>query len=247
VPACVSEVTPDSVGALIEICQSLYSDQPLRWVSMTTEAVTGPVPDPRPGPAPAPARRADLGGRRIATDAEARALASGLRLRILRLCLDASLTNKEIAAALGKDPASVLYHVRKLVDTGFLTAEPVRRGSRGSRERPYRATGKSWTTTVIDPVAHRAGTVAMLDALQDEARAVEHEDVLITRLGVRLTEDERMELHQRFETLFEEYRQRPASPGAKPYSTFFVDIPERRPLETPVPSVEPRDTIEDDD
>jgi DNA-binding transcriptional ArsR family regulator len=234
---------------------------------MTTEAATDPVPEPRPGraagptvasgptglprdltdPGPVPARRADLGGRRIATDAEARALASALRLRILRLCLDASLTNKEIAAALGKDPASVLYHVRRLVDTGFLIAEPVRRGSRGSRERPYRATGKSWTMIVIDPAARRAGSAAMLGALQDEARAAGYEDVLITRLGVRLTEAERMELHERVHALFEEYRRRPAAPGATPYSTYFVDLPDLRPLETPVPSVEPRDTIEDDD
>ena len=38
--------------------------------------------------------------RRPATEREARALASSLRLRILRLCLDRPLTNKEIAARL---------------------------------------------------------------------------------------------------------------------------------------------------
>jgi DNA-binding transcriptional ArsR family regulator len=210
---------------------------------MTTEA----VPDPRPEPGVPPARRPDLGEERVATDAEARALASALRLRILRLCLDAALTNKEIAAALGKDPASVLYHVRRLVDTGFLAAEPVRRGARGARERPYRATGKSWTVTVIDPAAVRAGTAAMLDALRDDVAAVGYDDVAVTRLGVRLTDAERTELHDRLHALFEEYRQRPASPGAKPWSTFFVDLPDRRPVETPVLSAQPRDTIEDDD
>ena len=55
--------------------------------------------------------------RRPATDAEARALASGLRLRILRLTLDEALTNKEIAERVGRNPASVLHHVRTLVDT----------------------------------------------------------------------------------------------------------------------------------
>ena len=39
--------------------------------------------------------------RRPATEQEARTLASPLRLRILRLCLDVSLTNKEIAERLG--------------------------------------------------------------------------------------------------------------------------------------------------
>ena len=62
--------------------------------------------------------------RRPASEDEARALASTLRMRILRLCLDVSLTNKEIAARLDRDPASVLHHVRTLVRTGFLAAEP---------------------------------------------------------------------------------------------------------------------------
>src|ERR1051326_6873338 len=85
--------------------------------------------------------------RRRATEAEARALASTLRLRILRLCLDDEATNKEIAHPLGRNPGSVLHHVRRLVDTGFLVALPERQGSRGSLEVPYRATGKSWELT----------------------------------------------------------------------------------------------------
>src|SRR3954463_2795270 len=84
------------------------------------------------------------GRRRPATDGEARALASAVRLRILRLCLHEALSNKEIAARLGRNPATVLHHVRTLVDTGFLAADPERRGARGAREVPYRATGKSW-------------------------------------------------------------------------------------------------------
>src|SRR3954466_2542635 len=84
------------------------------------------------------------GEKRRATDAEARALASAVRLRILRLCLHEALTNKEIAARLGRNPATVLHHVRTLVDTGFLAPGEERRGARGAREVPYRATGKSW-------------------------------------------------------------------------------------------------------
>src|SRR3954452_12191504 len=90
------------------------------------------------------------GPRRPATDAEARALASAVRLRILRLCYSEALTNKELAARLGRNPATVLHHVRTLVDTGFLEALPARRGTRGSREVPYRATGKSWLMDVDD-------------------------------------------------------------------------------------------------
>src|SRR2546421_3743811 len=88
--------------------------------------------------------------RREATPDEARALANPLRLRILRLCLDEALTNKEIADGLGRDPGAVLHHVRMLVDTGFLRVEPVRTGHRGALEKPYRATGKSWEVSVED-------------------------------------------------------------------------------------------------
>src|SRR4051795_6284466 len=91
-----------------------------------------------------------VGERRRATDAEARALASAVRLRILRLGLDEPLTNQEIAARLGRNPATVLHHVRTLVDTGFLEAQPVRRGTRGAREVPYLSTGKSWLMDLED-------------------------------------------------------------------------------------------------
>src|SRR3954471_25095131 len=89
-------------------------------------------------------KRAPKVARPEATDEEVRALASSLRMRILRVCLYEPHSNKEIADVLGKDPATVLHHVRRLVDTGFLAAQEVRRGTRGSREIPYLATGKSW-------------------------------------------------------------------------------------------------------
>jgi hypothetical protein len=79
-----------------------------------------------------------------ATVREARALAHPVRVRILRLCLDRALTNAELATILGQRPATVLHHVRTLVSTGFLAGDGWRRGPRGSTEKPYRATGKSW-------------------------------------------------------------------------------------------------------
>src|SRR4051812_37259885 len=132
-----------------------------------------------------------VGERRRATDAEARALASAVRLRILRLCLDGGLTNKEIAARLERNPATVLHHVRTLVDTGFLVAEPVRRGSRGSREVPYRATGKSWLMDTGDrpPPAHDP----LLAAFLEEVAAVGEQRLDSTRLGLRLSAAERAE------------------------------------------------------
>lgn len=189
---------------------------------MTTE----PVPEPVEG---------FSSPRRPATDDEARTMASPIRLRILRLCLDGALTNKEIAAALGKDPATVLYHVRRLVDTGFLIAEPVRRGSRGSRERPYRATGKSWILDVVESQDQLAGRSAMLGAFIAEAQAAGMEAVSMTRLGVRLTPAERDEMHERLYALFQEYVQRPPSPDGEPWSLFYAAHPQPRPFDADRP------------
>ena len=132
-------------------------------------------------------------------------MASPLRLRILRLCLDAPLTNKQIAAALGRDPASVLYHVRRLVRTGFLAPEQERRGSRGAREVPYRATGKSWTLDVVDagagPRHHRRWSRRSSRTCAGSARRTWRR----ARLGLRLTPAEHEELTQRLSELYEDF------------------------------------------
>lgn len=158
--------------------------------------------------------------RRPATDAEARALASSLRLRILRLTLDEALTNKEIAERVGRNPATVLHHVRTLVDTGFLRAEDVRRGVRGSREVPYRATGKSWQLEVSG-----AGQ-AVLDAFMEETRHVPADALQTLRLGLRLTPEDEQELWTRLHALLEEFRTRAGGPESRPWSLFLALHPD---------------------
>lgn len=165
--------------------------------------------------------------RRPATDAEARALASGLRLQILRLTLDQALTNKEIAERVGRNPASVLHHVRTLVDTGFLHAEPVRRGARGSREVPYRASGKSW---LLDGPKEISRDV--LAAFLAEAAQAPPDELETTRLGLRLSEEDLDELRGRLFDLLEEFRVRPVADEAEPWSVFVAlhpDTGRRRP------------------
>jgi DNA-binding transcriptional ArsR family regulator len=160
-----------------------------------------------------------------ASDAEARALASAVRLRILRVCLDRAHTNKEIADRLGLNPASVLHHVRTLVATGFLVAEQERRGARGSREVPYRATGKSWLVRRADP--QPSGHRAMLEAfLADVAEVGFERESPMFRLALRLTEPELEELALRLKVVLEEYAGRPADPGAAPYSLFLTIHPD---------------------
>jgi predicted ArsR family transcriptional regulator len=133
--------------------------------------------------------------RRPATRAEARALTHPLRLRILRLCLDEALTNREIADRLGEQPATTLYHVRTLVRTDFLRREAERRGRRGARELPYRATRKSWT---LDLGPDSTGQLAMIDAVRAELAEAGPDAVLtLSRLGVRLRADQVEELERR--------------------------------------------------
>ena len=135
--------------------------------------------------------------RRPATRAEARALAHPLRLRILRLCLDEALTNREIADRVREQPATVLYHVRTLVRNGFLAAEAERRGRRGAREIPYRATRKSWT---LEFAPTGSGHVAPVDAFRAEMLEAGPDAVLESaRLGVRLRPEPLRRLQRRLE------------------------------------------------
>ncbi len=159
--------------------------------------------------------------RRRATDAEARALASTLRIRILRVCLGAARTNQEIAAALGRNPATTLHHVRRLVDTGFLEPQPPRRGTRGSREKPYLATGKSWRLDT--PGRDRV----MIEAFLEEVALVPPDEVVMARLGLRLTPEQKLELERRMIALLEEYSALDAPPDAgEAWSAFFAVHPD---------------------
>src|SRR5438552_15395225 len=88
--------------------------------------------------------------RREASVAETRALAHPMRLRIIRLLYDRSLTSRGLARELGEHPATVLHHVRTLLRTGFIAADPERPGPRGTVEKPYRSTGRSWSLRIDD-------------------------------------------------------------------------------------------------
>ncbi len=162
--------------------------------------------------------------RRPATPDEAKALANPIRLRILRLCLDEALTNKEIAERLGRDPGTTLHHVRLLVETGFLAPGTVRRGRRGAVERPYRATGKSWTLDVGDLPQ---GTLAIVDAFRAEIAAVPASDIVtLGRLGVRLTPVVRDDFEKRLAVLVEELHAAD-DPAGEPYG-LLVGLHRRR-------------------
>lgn len=144
--------------------------------------------------------------RRPSTDAEATALASATRMRIIRLTYLDPLTNKEIAERLGKDPATTLHHVRKLVDTGFLQAQPPRRGKRGSREIPYRATSLSWQ---LDNEGRPGVGEAMMQAYLSEVAGMSFDVLDQTRLVVQVGPERKAELVNRLTALFEEFADAP--------------------------------------
>ena len=142
-------------------------------------------------------------------------------MRILRICLHEPHTNKEIAETLGRDPATTLHHVRRLVDTGFLEAQPVRRGTRGSREIPYLATGKSWRLET--PAKDRV----LVDAFLEEIALVPVHTLETARLGLRMTEKVKDELLERIGELLEEFRVRSDTEHAGPaWSVFFALHPD---------------------
>ena len=162
--------------------------------------------------------------RRPATPDEARALANPLRLRILRLCLDTELTNEELATALDRDAGTVLHHVRLLVETGFLEPAPERRGRRGAIERPYRATGKSWTLDVGDSPSM---TLAFVDAFRAEISEAPPGGVPWSgRLAVRLQPGAREAFEGRLQALVEELKDAD-DPEGEPYG-FFAGLHRRR-------------------
>jgi DNA-binding transcriptional ArsR family regulator len=166
------------------------------------------------------------GVRRPPTDAEARALASAVRLRVLRLCLDQALTNRELAARLDRNPASVLHHVRTLVDAGFLAPEEERRGARGAREVPYRATGKSWLMDLEGRPAPAPARDPLLAAFLEEVGAVGEDQLSSTRLGLRLSAAELAEFRNRLHALLDEYARRPADPAGEKWSVYLGMHPE---------------------
>jgi DNA-binding transcriptional ArsR family regulator len=146
--------------------------------------------------------------RRPPTAAEARALAHPLRMRILFACRERARTNKDLAQLLDSTPGTIHYHLKPLVEQGFLRPEASRPGPRGSTEQPYRATGKSWQLTGT-PESSRT----LLQVGADELEAASAEAVLsLTRLGLSLREPDLTELVRRLDELVDEYSRRSLTP-----------------------------------
>jgi DNA-binding transcriptional ArsR family regulator len=163
---------------------------------METEAMEAQVPD-RSSRMPLPRREASV--------LEAKALAHPLRLRILRLCWQQELTNRQLADRLGRDPGTVLYHVRQLTDAGLLEPAPVRTGDSGALEKPYRAKARSWWLD-DPPNTPPDAAFAPIEALQEELRAAGPGAVrTFARFALHLSPEDAAELDRRIQTIIDEY------------------------------------------
>ena len=144
--------------------------------------------------------------RRPATVREVKALGHPLRLRILRLAGQREMTNKQLAERLGKDPGTVLYHVRQLVDAGLLEPAEVRTGESGALEKPYRSTGRSWW---LDGPLNKADAeirLAPLEAFEAELREAGPGSVqTFNRFSLHLSPEELDELDRRILAVLDEY------------------------------------------
>ncbi|HEX8134237.1 MAG TPA: helix-turn-helix domain-containing protein [Actinomycetes bacterium] len=167
-------------------------------------------PDPRPSPSAVDRRR------RRATVLQAKAASHPLRLRILRLCGQQPMTNKQLADRLGSQPGTTLYHVRLLVEAGLLEPAPIRTGASGALEKPYRSTGQSWWLSAYgdtdegEPYDDRDEQLSMapIEAFQAELREAGPGSVrTFARFMLHLSEEEVRELDRRLLEILDEYIQ----------------------------------------
>jgi DNA-binding transcriptional ArsR family regulator len=166
--------------------------------------------DSKPGPSAVDRRR------RRATVLQAKAASHPLRLRILRLCGQQPMTNKQLADRLGSQPGTTLYHVRLLVAAGLLEPAPVRTGASGALEKPYRTAGQSWWLSAYgdtdegEPYDDRDDQLSMapIEAFQAELREAGPGSVrTFARFMLHLSEEEVRELDRRLLEVLDEYIQ----------------------------------------
>jgi DNA-binding transcriptional ArsR family regulator len=152
--------------------------------------------------------------RRRATILQAKAASHPLRLRILRLCGQQPMTNKQLADRLNTQPGTTLYHVRLLVEAGLLEPALVRTGTSGALEKPYRSTGQSWwlsgygDTDEGEPYDDRddESSLATIEAFQAELREAGPGSVRTSaRFMLHLSEEDMRELDRRILEVLDEY------------------------------------------
>ena len=152
------------------------------------------------------------------TPEQIKAVASPLRLRILRLCNHCEWTNKELAVRLERDPATILHHLRLLVAAGLIEPVAIRQGKSGAYEKPYRATGLSWQL-IFEKAAEdeeQEGELAMLSAFRQELAEAGNDAVAeLCMFNLHLDEEALESFSARFRALIEDFREDDAARKAQ--------------------------------
>jgi DNA-binding transcriptional ArsR family regulator len=142
------------------------------------------------------------------TPAQIKAASSPLRVRILRLCSEREWTNKELADRLERDPATILHHLRLLVDAGLIEPVAVRQGKSGAYEKPYRSTGLSWQISFgrLPDDEEQPGEVAALSAFNQELAEAANDSIAdLERFYLHLDAETFTTFVERLCTLLDEY------------------------------------------
>ncbi len=153
--------------------------------------------------------------------AQGRALASPLRLRMLRLCRFEARTNKELAEFFDVNPGTMLHHVRTLVKTGFLAPDEERAGAQGAREVPYRSTGLSWGTSMPE------GAPVLIETFLQQIEGLQSDEIDVTWLGLKINAETKKELEDRLYGLVLEFKERGPDADGTGYSLFTALHPDR--------------------
>jgi hypothetical protein len=124
------------------------------------------------------------------------------------------MTNKQLADRLDRQPGTTLYHVRLLVEAGLLEPAPIRTGTSGALEKPYRSSGQSWWLSGYGDTdggeryddRDDESSLAMIEAFQAELREAGPGSVRTTaRFMLHLSEEEVRELDRRILEVLDEY------------------------------------------
>ncbi len=141
-------------------------------------------------------------------------MAHPLRLRIIRLLYDGPMSNRELATRLEQQPATVLHHVRTLLRTGFIVPAGERPGARGTTEKLYATTGKSWHLSVDDGRGEREVGQAMVDAFLAELAEVGYE-AESSRLALVISRERLHEMQLRVSEILKDYALRDDPDGER--------------------------------
>ena len=144
-------------------------------------------------------------------------------MRILRLCLHESMTNKQLSDRLGQDPATTLHHVRTLVRSGSSRPNPRERSAGSAREalpdheQVVGARHPTWSDDRLTTV------FASVDALRAELISAGPDALLTsTRLGLQLSDAEAAALTRQLQALGQKYAKRPPTPGGTSVGLFAI-------------------------